>query len=212
MDTLGNYTTKWSMEINPSKTKIMIFNDPMKRKENEIFHSVNNQIIRITKSYKYLGIILNNKHSYKAHVDIIVDKANKCLFTFITKNEEWKGFKPTLLLYLFDHLTSPKRIYGCEIWGKSQPRGWTWQTYRQGSAELGISERPQKNTLPLTEDPKSTLPLTENPQKILFEKQNLKNALKNTIHFAKVKHDMIIMKHLVNNTGPKKYCWKYETL
>ena len=24
------------------------------------------------------------------------------------------------------------------------PRGWTWHTYRQGTAELGISERPKK--------------------------------------------------------------------
>ena len=37
----------------------------MKRKENDIFYSVNNQIIRITISYKYLVVILNNKHSYK---------------------------------------------------------------------------------------------------------------------------------------------------
>ena len=114
MDILGNYTTKWGMEINPSKTKVMIFNDPMKRKENDIFYSVNDQIIRITKSYKYLGVILDNNHAYKAHVDMIVDKANKCLFTSIMKNKEWKGFEPTLLPYLFDH---PILSYGCEIWG-----------------------------------------------------------------------------------------------
>ena len=48
---------------------------------------------------------------------MIVEKANKCLFTLITKNKEWKGFKPTLLLYLFDHLISPILSYGCEIWG-----------------------------------------------------------------------------------------------
>ena len=54
--------------------EVMIFNDPMKRKEKDIFYSVNNQIIRITKSYKYLGVILNNKHSCKAHVDMIKKK------------------------------------------------------------------------------------------------------------------------------------------
>ena len=115
MDILGNYTIKWGMEINSVKTKVMIFNDPMKRKENDIFYSVNNQIIRITKSYEYFEVILNNKHSYKAHVDMIVEKANKCLFTLITKNKEWKSFEPTLLLYLFDHLISPMLSYGCEI-------------------------------------------------------------------------------------------------
>ena len=28
--------------------------------------------------------------------------------------------------------------------GGGLPRGWTRQTYRQGSAELGVSERPEK--------------------------------------------------------------------
>ena len=76
------------MEINPSKTKVMISNDPMKRKESNIFYSSKQsdqsyyQITRI----RYLGVISENKHSYKAHVDMIVDKANKCLFTLITIN------------------------------------------------------------------------------------------------------------------------------
>ena len=37
------------------------------------------------------------------------------------------------------------------------PRGSNTQnTYRQGSAELGISERPKIKTLPSAEDPKNT--------------------------------------------------------
>ena len=58
-----------------------------------------------------------SKTSYKAHVDMIIDKANKCLFSLIRKSPEWKGFDPNLLLYLFDHLISPILSYGCEIWG-----------------------------------------------------------------------------------------------
>ena len=37
MDIVGNYTIKCGMEIHPGKTVVMIFNDPMKRKENDIF-------------------------------------------------------------------------------------------------------------------------------------------------------------------------------
>ena len=64
---------------------------------------------------KYLGVILNNKHSFKDIVDMIVDKANKCLFSLIKKSKEWRGFEPGLLLYLFDHLISLILSYGCEI-------------------------------------------------------------------------------------------------
>ena len=42
-------------------------------------------------------------------------------------------------------------------------------------------------------DPKNTFATNRKPKKKLSEKQNPKNTLKNTIHFAKVKHDVIIM-------------------
>ena len=36
MKTSGKYTNRWNMEINSSKTKVMVFNDKKKRKK-EIF-------------------------------------------------------------------------------------------------------------------------------------------------------------------------------
>ena len=68
--------------INSSKTKVMIFNDPKKRKEGDIFE----HNIHISKSYKYLGIILNNKYSF----NMIVEKANKCNFSLMEKSKEWR--------------------------------------------------------------------------------------------------------------------------
>ena len=118
MQALGNYTTKWNMEINSDKTKVMIFSDPEKRKEKDLFHAINNHNIYVTKPYKYLRVILNIKQSYKAHVEMTVDKANKCLFSLIKKSREWRGFDPSLFLYLFDYLNTPVLSYGGEIWWK----------------------------------------------------------------------------------------------
>ena len=87
MKTLGNYTSRWDMEINSSKTKVMVFNDPKKRKERGIFDKINNHDIHITNSYKYLGVIVNNKHSFKDHTDMIIDKANKCFFSLLKKSK-----------------------------------------------------------------------------------------------------------------------------
>ena len=86
MEIPGKYTIKWNMEINPKKSKVMIFNDPKKRKDEEFFCVINNHSILTTKSCKYLGVILNTKHSYKAHVDMVVEKANNCLFSLIKKS------------------------------------------------------------------------------------------------------------------------------
>ena len=104
MEIQGKYTIKWNMEINPKNSKVMIFNNPKNRKDEEFFCVINNRNILTTKLYKYLGVILNTKHSYQAHVDMIVEKANNCLFSLIKKSREWRGFNPYLLLHLFDHL------------------------------------------------------------------------------------------------------------
>ena len=55
------------------------------------------------------------------------------------------------------------------------------------------TDRDQRSWVFLNDPKKNTLPLTENPQKNTFRKAKPKNTLKNTIHFAKVKHDVIIM-------------------
>ena len=55
--------------------------------------------------------------SFHKHVSMITEKANKYLWALVTKNREWKGFQPRLLLYLFDLLISPILSYGSEIWG-----------------------------------------------------------------------------------------------
>ena len=54
------------------------------------------------------------------------------------------------------------------------------------------TDRDQRSWV-LLNNPKNTLPPTENPKKYFPKNKTLKNTVKNTIHFAKVKHDMIIM-------------------
>ena len=60
MQALGKYTNEWNLEINPVKSKLMIFNDSKKRKK-DFFGKINNHDIHITNSYKYPGVLINNK-------------------------------------------------------------------------------------------------------------------------------------------------------
>ena len=113
----GSYSDNFEMEINPKKTKVMIFNDKSKMPENTVFGLIGNHEIKTTNHYKYLGVTINNKGSFTEHVSNIVDKARKCLYALLAKNRKWKGFKPKLLLYRFDHTILPILSYGYEIWG-----------------------------------------------------------------------------------------------
>ena len=117
MRILGSYSDEFEMGINPKKTKVMIFNVKNKIPENTVFGLIGNHEIKTTNHYKYLGVTKNNKGSFTEHVANIVNKAQKCIYALLARNREWKGFKPNLFLYLFDHTISPILSYGCEIWG-----------------------------------------------------------------------------------------------
>ena len=74
---LGRYADYYRMEINPQKTKVMIFNERRKNRHNTVFSKTGPHEIKITDQYKYLGVILNNNGSFKNHVIMLLEKAEK---------------------------------------------------------------------------------------------------------------------------------------
>ena len=83
----------------------------------------------------------------------------------------------------------------CLVW-------WTWPDLAPNFAfKLDVRSKPPWPPylgvppweLGISELPKNTLPLIENPKNYCSKSKTLKIPSKNTIHLAKVKHDMIIM-------------------
>ena len=100
--------------------KVMTYNDKLWKSADCLFGYIGSIKIYITDQYNYLGVIFDNKMSFKNHIKMIAEKADKCLWALIWKNREWKSFQPRLFLCLFDHLISPILSYGCEIWGNKE--------------------------------------------------------------------------------------------
>ena len=84
----------------------MIFHEKSKAPNETTFSSIGKHQIQVTNEYKYLGINLDNKGSFKNHVEMLVEKVVKYIYSLLTKNREWKGFKSRLLLHLFDHIAN----------------------------------------------------------------------------------------------------------
>ena len=59
MDLLSDYAKKWNLEINISKTKVLIFNKS--NKTSGINWSIDNEIVEEVNSYTYLGTIFQKK-------------------------------------------------------------------------------------------------------------------------------------------------------
>ena len=103
MRILGNYALEYKMEINSKKTKVIVYNDKIWKNAEKLFGLIEQHKIYTTDLYKYLGVIFDNKMSFRKQVETLTEKAEKCLCSLLVKNREWKGFQPHTLLYLFDH-------------------------------------------------------------------------------------------------------------
>ena len=63
MDLLSEYAKKWNLEINISKTKVLVFNKS--DKTSEITWSIDNEIVEEVDSYTYFGVILKKNGLFK---------------------------------------------------------------------------------------------------------------------------------------------------
>lgn len=73
---LEKYTTKNQLEVNTTKTKIMIFRKGGKRKEEGRWTFKGNRI-EIVNGYKYLGLWFTTKNSLREHIRMQTGKAQK---------------------------------------------------------------------------------------------------------------------------------------
>lgn len=74
INNLENYCNMWGMEVNLSKSQIMIFRKGGKMSVNESW-KFNGEQFEIVKDYKYLGLTLTPKMSYIKHINLKNDAA-----------------------------------------------------------------------------------------------------------------------------------------
>jgi hypothetical protein len=84
------------------------------RKNVEIY--VNNRIIEQVNSIKYLGIIFDNKMTFREHVNYIEEKCKKLIFMLAkTAKLSW-GLKHEALKTIYTGGILPLILYGAPVW------------------------------------------------------------------------------------------------
>ena len=110
----GNYCKIWGLNVNLSKTKIIIFS----RRKSRIRHDfkIFEKSIEVHDFYTYLGVVFNYNCSFKMAKQTISEQTQKLLFMLYRKLRNIP-LPVDLQLKLFDTLILPAQLYGCEIWG-----------------------------------------------------------------------------------------------
>ena len=77
------YVTEWCfnnyLDLNVTKTKEMVFNF-RKNKHTKILVNVDGSDVQLVKSYKYLGIIIQDDLKWDSHIEAQIKKANKKIY------------------------------------------------------------------------------------------------------------------------------------
>lgn len=113
LHSFANYCKEWKLEINETKTKIIIFGA---RKTNTFSFKLENHTLEIVDSYKYLGTFFSQSRSFLKARKHIAEQAKKAMHLLQMRVKNL--FLPVdLQLKLFDHTILPILTYACEIWG-----------------------------------------------------------------------------------------------
>ena len=107
------------LSLNIIKTKYMVFNLSKKDRPN-IEIRINENILEKVKTQKFLGVLFDEKMSWKDHINSVISKLNSCLGAT-------RRARPFLdvssLLTIFHSLMLSRANYCCSTWAAWEPRG-----------------------------------------------------------------------------------------
>ena len=110
------------LHINVNKTVAILFHTRQKRvniDENSIVF--NNNIFPFTTNTKFLGIIIDNNLTWKAHINYVTTKISKGVGVLLRLSKE---LSYNILILINNTILLPYLTYCCIIWG------FTYQTHK----------------------------------------------------------------------------------
>ena len=113
-----NYILEWckreGLNINPSKTTIIPFT--RRRKFNISSLRLGNTVLQISTKVKYLGITLDQKLNWNAHIEQVINKATSALWVCSrTFGKKW-GLRPHMIHWLYLAVVKPRITYASLVW------------------------------------------------------------------------------------------------
>ena len=119
---LSQWGKKCGLTFNASKTVVLLItksNTTRKKYEGKKLIKMDRQQIPFSDTVKYLGVTLDNKLTWKPHLE---DKTTACKKLMVMLNSNLRGMhapKPKLSKWAYTGVVRPKLLYACMTWGNS---------------------------------------------------------------------------------------------
>ena len=115
LENLYCYCKKWNLCINVEKSKIVVFRNSGKIKDNEQWF-IGNEILENVDKFTYLGILFHYNNKFTKAEEQLADQSRKAMFA-LRKNIRGMSLNIETLLSLFDCYIGGIASYASEIWG-----------------------------------------------------------------------------------------------
>ncbi len=115
LDTFNEYCKCWKLDINISKTKVVIFGGGPINKIKTRF-KLGDREISVQDSYTYLGIPVHRNRKFNFAIKQLTHNASKAMFCLLRRAKN-NHLPLDTLFKAFDVMIAPILLYGCEIWG-----------------------------------------------------------------------------------------------
>ena len=102
------------MEVNPSKTKVVIFSK--RRILNKPIFTYNGENIDVVDDFVYLGVTFSHNGNFSKTKLNLVEQGRKAMFSVLRKTRKL-GLPIDIQLQMFDSMVSPILLYGSEVYG-----------------------------------------------------------------------------------------------
>ena len=111
---LDLYCQQWKLEVNSSKTKVVVFSRGKINYDTYNF-MFKEESIEATSEYKYLGMLFNYNGRFRNGQLELKNRASRAMYSLIGKCRK-HDLPIDLQLELFNIIVMPVMTYACEIW------------------------------------------------------------------------------------------------
>ena len=116
MNAMSDYCKMWNLQVNPLKTKIVVFCKSKRGLRNMPNFNFEDSLLEIVDHFSYLGVQFSYNGKFTRTKIYVVEQARRAMFSVMKKARKL-SLPVDMQLHLFDTMISPILMYGSEVWG-----------------------------------------------------------------------------------------------
>jgi len=115
--------SKWARDnkvsFNDKNSKVMLMTRRKRKERVDLEVYLNNKLLRQVKTMKYLGIIIDNKLTFREHITHMTEKCRKMIFALSKSAKLNWGLSHKALKTLYIGGIQPLLLYGAPVWAET---------------------------------------------------------------------------------------------